>query len=322
MKERPILFSGPMVRAILEGRKTQTRRIIKPQPYQNHSPLASGAWEFVTRPKVKDDTIGWFRDIAEIARFCPYGKPGDRLWVRETWGITAKVSTDCWDRLPFVKIPRDFIDYRATEPDVNSHWKPSIHMPRRFSRITLEITNVRVERLQDISEEDALAEGFDMDTCETVFDKAAGKHQVKQTRWVESINQGEVLGDYCIDCAYRLVAKRKDHQVCGWDDWPETDGPAYCEECGSAIQLSLTKYGIEREIWLENDDPEDRPRWPVRGRDARIVHALAYGIGDVQSKHEKRLAQIGFATAWNLINGKKHPWSSNPWVWVIEFKKI
>lgn len=135
MKERPILFSAPMVRALLDGRKTQTRRVVKPQP--------TATREEAIRTYGKGGTF-----ILEAGFFgvrCPYGQLGDRLWVRETWGACAGS-------------PVYRADDNATCPD-GGRWKPSIHMPRWASRITLEVTGVRVERLQDISEEDAIAEG-------------------------------------------------------------------------------------------------------------------------------------------------------------------
>jgi len=137
MKERPMLFSGPMVRAILDGRKTQTRRIIKPQP------------KFVPR---------WLDEGHWYGLRCPYGEPGDRLWVRETWAAPHK-----YDALPPRLIPVGTnIHYRSTwEGPCGLRWRPSIHMPRWASRVTLEITNIRAERLHDISWDDALAEGID-----------------------------------------------------------------------------------------------------------------------------------------------------------------
>jgi len=137
MKERPILFSGPMVRAILEGRKTQTRRVVKPQPA--HIP-----------------GIGTVLNIDTITgRACPYGNPGDRLWVREAWAHRRWMLGDA--------SPNPTTVYRADGEDLKgcARWRPSIHMPRWASRIALEVVSVRVERLQDISEEDAKAEGID-----------------------------------------------------------------------------------------------------------------------------------------------------------------
>jgi hypothetical protein len=130
-KDRPILFRGEMIRAILDGRKTQTRRVIKPQPEMHLEPdTVKAAW------------LSGFIDVK-----CPYGRPGDRLWVRETWHNQA---------------PETLVRYKASGDDLHElkKWKPSIHMPRWASRITLEVKSVRVERVQDISEADARAEGI------------------------------------------------------------------------------------------------------------------------------------------------------------------
>jgi hypothetical protein len=119
-RERPILFSAPMVRALLSGRKTQTRRVAKAR---------------------KEGDITW-----RTNPICPYGQPGDVLWVKETWRPCS--TGGAW--------------YRATRlGDDPGPWRPSIYMPRWASRITLRLTSVRVERLQAISEEDANAEGVD-----------------------------------------------------------------------------------------------------------------------------------------------------------------
>lgn len=151
MKERPILFSGSMVRAMLAGTKTQTRRAAKVE-----STLGIDSILAPRRAGGHAATYLLPDQAAEAAACCPYGQPGDRLWVRETWCRK-------WDD------ERGFLDecwYRASDPDVvsvdameKSPWKPSIHMPRWASRISLEITGVRVERLQDINEQDAAAEG-------------------------------------------------------------------------------------------------------------------------------------------------------------------
>lgn len=152
-KERPILFSGPMVRAIREGRNTQTRRIIKPQP----------AFEFHGVPFLKVHGIGEKPNAIK----CPYGQPGDRLWVRETWGLMCYHDPTDWMRESIVGIPeselreRYLVEHAANWnlPSESAYWRPSIHMPRWASRIMLEIVSVRAERLRDISKEDAKAKG-------------------------------------------------------------------------------------------------------------------------------------------------------------------
>ncbi|MBB0025134.1 hypothetical protein [Ralstonia pickettii] len=153
-KERPILFSGAMVRAILDGQKTQTRRIMKNQPPADtfrmdtfHHPKGQHYfWAYKEAFSGCELHPGW-EPIC-----CPYGQPGDRLWVREAW---AEI------RPPFSPWPATMYVYRAgdTRTDYGGPWKPSIHMPRKACRIELEITSVRVERLNDCSEADAVAEG-------------------------------------------------------------------------------------------------------------------------------------------------------------------
>ena len=167
MKERPILFSAAMVRAILEGKKTQTRRVVKPR---------------------KDLSFGCLLQPHELAgevnagdyMNCPYGKPGDRLWVRETWcgqldSYTSQLIYNedgniykCLYRADGEHVVLDdgdgFTKHNKDGSEA-SPWKPSIHMPRWASRISLEITGVRVERLNDINESDARAEGITDGGC-------------------------------------------------------------------------------------------------------------------------------------------------------------
>ena len=163
MKERGIIFNGEMVRAILEGRKVQTRRIVKPQPDEDGlARLRVGPW----------------MDTSEKIYRCPCGEVGDRLWVRETWqAIHCYCDEHGYvDEVRFASsIPKQKTKYWHPVYEVDGHdknredrgypWRPSIHMPRWASRITLEITGVRVERLNDISEADARAEGAPTELC-------------------------------------------------------------------------------------------------------------------------------------------------------------
>jgi len=214
MKERPILFSGPMVRAILDGRKTQTRRVLKDAPPRTTQWLNG----------LERDAYRWWpangSDYTGDSVLCPYGAPGDRLWVRETWCLAHPDYHDT-DKEAGTRPVKDgrFCFYAATD-DVDtgdgSPWKPSIYMPRWASRLSLAVTAVRVERLQAISEVDAQAEGVDR----------------------------------------------------------------YAGAC-------------------------DHPR---------------FGCDEVDCLGQTHRASL--AALWDAINGDRAAWASNPWVWVIEFKRI
>lgn len=162
--ERPILFNGEMVRAILDGRKTQTRRVLKPQPSGSALSLIDGDWHWngVDRKGESRQMHG-----------CPHGKPGDRLWVKESFRLrrdqdNKKPSEDWWKSGAW---------YEADGPDAQpsgcaggaGRLRPSIFMPRWASRITLEVKAVRVERLNEVMAPDAMAEGMcypDCDGCD------------------------------------------------------------------------------------------------------------------------------------------------------------
>lgn len=164
MKEKPILFSGEMVRAILDGRKTQTRRVCKPEHFNgSEMPL--------------DHTM---ENAIQYGAKCPYGKVGDRLWVKETFAPNG-VGSALAELFQSKQQPK--IYYRAThEGAVSWNWKPSIFMRREYSRITLEIVSVRVERLNDISQSDAVAEGVAWS-----YDEQRSPCEAYQSLW-ESIN--------------------------------------------------------------------------------------------------------------------------------------
>ncbi|MBZ7529894.1 hypothetical protein FMK97_05885 [Klebsiella variicola] len=187
MKERGMIFNGEMVRAILDGRKTQTRRIMKAQPSEDFTPMNMALeTDYKARwytPGVVDKD-GYLQPASKKVfgvsnenegYSCPFGAVGDRIWVRETFQGPLfdydLMDSYCKDPTPFEK--PEFCVYKAdgvpspefydADDELHCCWRPSIHMPRWASRILLEITNVRVERLNAISEEDAEAEGIDME---------------------------------------------------------------------------------------------------------------------------------------------------------------
>ena len=221
-KERPIIFSGPMVRAIIDGRKTQTRRVVKPQPTHR---LIDGLAHVTRGMDPADDGAVWY-DGDCIGTGREVRAPwlvGDMLWVRETWAVI------CED--PDATITTNRIEYKADTGATNPggwdaapddaeaiRWRSPIHMPRWACRLTLRVDSVRVERLNDISEEDAIAEGM------VYFDG-------------------------------------RNYEAGGW-----------------------------------HSGKTDHGYFPT--------------------------AVDAYSDLWDRINGNRHPWASNPWVWVVTFARL
>ena len=245
MKERPILMSAPMIRATLSGSKTQTRRVVK----QDLQRLGDGDWYAFDhkginyRVNARHTTVAAW---AHLLQFCPYGHPGDRLWVREAFRFLDSFDGDSpntiGDRCLIAGYPKPWAPTHYEADGLRDNWmnvgtapgsviagklRPGIHMPRWASRITLEIVSVRVERLQDISEEDAIAEGV---------------------------------------------------------------------YCGNVIVYSYYENG-HHEVW------EDRYFFDG-GPDEGFESAVN-----------------AYAALWDSINGEGS-WEKNPWVWVIEFRRV
>ncbi|HBR8048112.1 TPA: hypothetical protein MI490_21410 [Klebsiella pneumoniae] len=159
MKERGMIFNGEMVRAILDGRKTQTRRIIKD--------CTVGRDQISKFIQIEKKFIGCYpEDVPELIReCCPYGVPGDRIWVREAFRVHSRatdVATLVYkasERNSWTEQTRRVPVAVCNKPATPEKWTPSLHMPRWASRILLEITGVRVERLRSMSQDDARAEG-------------------------------------------------------------------------------------------------------------------------------------------------------------------
>ena len=212
MKTRPILFSAPMVHAILDGTKTQTRRIVR----------GAGGSVAVTKDVIgtQPNDLWWIAgaEAGGSSSFvrCPYGLPGDHLWVRETWALLTGNGHRLVYRADGEPITNDPQTGKRVPVDP-MRWTPSIFMRRHQSRITLEITSVRVERLQAITEEDARAEGI--------------------------------------------------HEF-------------------------------------------------------RLPNGSIFGVQGVRGDDVGSTAVEAYATLWDQINASRAPWSSNPWVWVVSFKRL
>lgn len=225
MRERPLLFSDPMVRALLSGQKTQTRRVVKPQPDGIHAGI----------PFINGHGQGGTGTRDRFIR-CPYGQPGDRLWVREAWGYRGSAISTAWPGIQKLTIEYRADNQRAEyerpsnddsglpkqrpcRPDEDyiedyyngyltrywKQWRPSIHMPRWACRLVLEIVSVRVERLQDITEGDAMAEGINWrDVPDSHIGTVRRQHFIEL--W-ESINGAEswAANPWCWVIEFRRV---------------------------------------------------------------------------------------------------------------------
>jgi hypothetical protein len=245
MKSRGRIFSGESVRAIMEGRKTQTRRIIKPQPSPHHGITAlfgtspdgvafgpAGVW-----PESGPD----YPDGPEDERRCPAGVPGDRIWVRETWDNLDGYRTD-----EGVRDPIYAADYSNGHPVSMPmrKWRSPMLMPRWASRLELEVTSVRVERLHEITIADIVAEGV---------------------------------------------------------QYPVSTDDAPPGMCRPLIRMG-GKHPVSDYLGLPLTD---------------VMHG---GIPPGET-HERYLRAY-FASGWDDLNHKRAPWASNPWVWVIEFRRV
>jgi hypothetical protein len=286
--EHPILFSGPMVRAIMQATnpKTQTRRVVK-LPNPNFATLenayvttwqeeAEGLSSSIATGLLGPERQGQYLvcnrvdDIGIHRLRCPYGQPGDRLWVRETWAtvydeldIPNPHSHTEYKADTNARYPGEWPDDEGDNPDCGK-WQPSIHMPRWASRLTLEVLRVRVERLQDISEEDARAEGV-------------------EPNWAGPLDGW-------------------DPEEHGYIDYSVTDDEDVLEGvCMTAVESFQT-------LW---DSINAKPKPIYKRNDAGrkvIDHYVSYPWEGIQQERTWR------GKPWRVVG--------NPWVWVIEFKKL
>lgn len=211
MTDRPIIFSAPIVQALLAGRKTQTRRVLRNQPanvYFNDESSTWFEWWYEGREPCGAPT----REVERPLKL-PYSV-GDRLWVREAHAISANIDLPVWFRLGHEEA-------KAPGPRVDVKWRPSIHMPRWVSRLTLIVDDVRIERLQDISEDDARAEGVR---------KVAGFFQVEKPNRM-------VAGCTSARAAYALLWHSLNAKRAPWSSNPWV----------AAISFRVVKTNIDKE---------------------------------------------------------------------------
>lgn len=259
--ERPILFSGAMVRAILDGKKTQTRRILK---FPDAIRSIEGGDVLTTLDRMQEGYADGPRPVfdfdGEPNAFSvrnPYGAVGDRLWVRETWASLvfgrdwetghvedwAPAENPGAGRIVFDADPHGWNDNGNSAAERGFAWRPSIFMPRWASRLTLEITSVRVERVQDISEEDAVAEGFSATPAE---------------QWWQGYRD---MGD--------------DHLI------------------------------------HQQSRSAEPPEWMIEPKRMSVFDPCA------------STAAKEFRITWNHLNAPRgYGWDENPWVWVLEFRRV
>lgn len=364
MKEGPILMNGAMVRAILEGRKTQTRRVVKPQPSPE---LVDGRHVHIVGP---DQQVHYMRpldhaDVAEanktngytvwktmdwLLRQCPYGKPGDRLWVRETWSKDATSMYPCppaWYRASddlvsdgvhsCPKQSRErYADCLACWEKEHGkfRWRPSIHMPRWASRLTLEIVSVRVERVQEISEADILAEGVTAELIKDLVLPMAKKCREVDEHWVHGWDEGL---SFCHDCCVAKVAELKgknpkgEYEVDGgWGS--EGDSTPFCETCHCRLSNTLTDYGAAEEFshFLHHGcdlrSADDCLSF-YNALESQLWTVPPHDVYTDDFKHARRVERVElmpracWRLLWESIHGKGS-WDLNPWVWVVEFRRV
>lgn len=224
VKERPILFSAPMVRAILAGKKTQTRRVMKPQPKVQ---VMQPGIPVLTIPMNRGSRSSWLLPNAlDQPGCCPYGRAGDQLWVRETWTGTwcsermhLAYSADGSERMLAIKeVPHGYcLPKAAAKP---SSWVTPLFMPRWASRMALEIADVRVEQVQAISEQDAIAEGvepFEM-TAADLADLAISDESPGLKQFFEALGPGRSSAKHQYEMLWQEINGKR--SGCSWADNP------------------------------------------------------------------------------------------------------
>lgn len=315
--ERPIIFSGPMVTACLReiDPKSQTRRVVKDE-WQG-LPLHEPAYQ------------------ADALKKCPYGQPGDLLWVRETTAIIGvdgcTVSVARAERMPAGKTLAqtdgglELIRVTPEEAAWASHrvdperWRPSIYMPRWACRQLLGVVDVRVERLQEICAADVEAEGLDHHTAAGVT-TAESKISAVPEHWIGGSDEGL---SYCRPCGEKEIKKLEaknpgEEYTLDGGYRTEGDGQAFCETCQCYLDNSFTDYACGSEL-----DHFDQYGFDVNSpSDCHSFQNILLASLWKGGKHSDRIRRLSYRALWDSLNAKRgFGWKSNPYVWVISFRR-
>jgi hypothetical protein len=306
-KEKAIVFSTEMVKAILKGRKSQTRRVIKPQPVWTNPPWKENpgpAWVYKGTCWYKKENM---TDMA-VEHYAPY-KVGDILWVREIFTSTREGNY-------IYKADPIFND--CGPGDISWDWKPPIHMPREAARLFLKVKSVRVERLQDISEEDARAEGVGKQFLEQ-WVKENDKY-IDDAYWIYYDDLCRYWCSKHIDQAvrtFRKEVKNGEKEIANLDEeincmtgGAEEEEPINCETCGKSLHTALIQIPYDLDDLIEGR---------LTKYEAALFDVL---LNDYEKElfERENIHRLLFSGLWNNINEKRgFSWESNPWVWVYEF---
>lgn len=347
MKTRPILYTSEMVLAILADRKTKTRRVMKPQP-QPFACAAPGEFWYIPFAGWPDGRMGRGEMPTLLRPHCPYGVPGDRLWVQEGYQLSGftpdelRVAVRGDEGLPITchyladnttrpvnltpaearKLARRVDPYRP---------QPGRFMYRSCARILLEIEGVGVERVQDIGEMEAQAEGCDVRLLAKLIKPLEARAKIKPLHWIR--NAGDE-GYLCRACAQKRIRELRREEPDeefeldgGW--MIECDGEAFCETCGEVLECTYTDYGVEEDLAGLERSGINNPTDAYCA--ANVINLggnplLTEKCGDWHYRPEwtGRIARLCFRTLWDRINGQREgcSWDANPYVWVVGFRRV
>ena len=326
MAEKGMLFRSPEIRAFLDHRKSQVRRVIDPQPVDGETVFWQAKLGMVCG-KLMDSENAW-RQVAT-----PYAV-GDVIWVRHTWwhyktpgdSQRTRSNEQAWD--PYTRTVRwaNGQTIADCEPDLTREsgpWRkrPSIHMPRWAARIFREITGIRAERLQDISDADIDAEGITKSVVEAAIAKVSARVEAYAEHWIIGTDDG---GSYCGECCEKELARlckcspEGDYEVDGgWGD-TESDGQSFCETCGKLLSNSYTDYACESELDHFEEHGFDITAPLDCDSLERMLGSQVWGEGELAP----RMKRLGFSAVWDSFAKPGEQWEDNRLVWAYEMKEI